>query len=82
MIRGGTPALSLRGMGLRLSVALGLDGVTDITVVVDPVARGGTPRRKIAPSLLTRLGALGTWLVRAIAGGVTAASPCWWGVSI
>ena len=48
----------LRGTGLRLRVAPGFDGVMDVAVVVDPVAHGGTPRRKVTPSLLPRLGAL------------------------
>ena len=38
-----------------------LDGVTDVAVVVDPVVRGGTSRRKVAPSLLPRLVALGRY---------------------
>ena len=67
---------------MHLSVASGLDGVTNVAVVVDPVVRGGTPRRKVMPSLLLRLGAPGLWLVRAIVGGVTAAFSCWWGMSI
>jgi hypothetical protein len=41
------PRPSLRGMGLCLSVVPSFDGVTDIAVVADPVAHGGTPGRKV-----------------------------------
>jgi hypothetical protein len=56
VIWGGAPAPSLRGTRLRLSVVLGLDGVVDVAVIANPVARGGTPRRKVTPSLLPWLG--------------------------
>ena len=41
VIRDEAPALSLRGTGLRLRMADGLDGFTDIIVITDPVPRGG-----------------------------------------
>ena len=50
VIQDGAPAPSLRGTGLCLSMAPGLDGVMNVTVVVDLVACGGTLRRKVAPS--------------------------------
>jgi hypothetical protein len=80
--RDGAPTPSLRGMGLRLSVALGLDGVTNITVVTNLVPCGGTPRRKITPLLLQRLATSGPRQVEAIAGGVVVAPRCLRGVSI
>jgi hypothetical protein len=64
-------------MGIRQSVVSGLDGVKDVVVVIDPVVRGRMSRRKVTPSLLSRLGALSLRLVKAVARGVTAASPCW-----
>ena len=63
-------------------MALGLDGVADIAIVADPVPREGTPRRKVVPSLLPRFGVPGPWPVRAIAGGITAASSYQWGMSV
>jgi hypothetical protein len=41
VIWGGAPTPLLRGMGLFLSVAPSLNGVMDITVIVDLVAHGG-----------------------------------------
>jgi hypothetical protein len=73
VIRGRAPTPLLRGIGPRLSVASSLDGVMDVAVVVDPMAREGTPWRKVTSSLLSRLGALGLWPIRAFIGGVTAA---------
>jgi hypothetical protein len=69
-------------VGLHLSVASGLDGVTDVAVVADPMAHGGTPRRKVVPSLLSRLGALGPWPIKTVARDVDAASSHLWGVSV
>jgi hypothetical protein len=63
-------------------VASSLDGVADVTVVADLVVHEGTPRRKIAPSLQSRLGTLGPRLFRAVTGGVTVAPRCLWGVSV
>ena len=60
----------------------GFDGVMGIAVISDPVAHGGTPRRKVTPLLLPRLGAPGSWPVRAVAEGVAAAPPCLWGVRV
>jgi hypothetical protein len=68
-------------VGLHLSVASGLDGVTDVAVVADPMARGG-PRRKVVPSLLSRLGALGSWPIKTVGRDVDAASSHLWGVSV
>ena len=82
MIRGDAPAPSLRGTRLCLSMVPRLDGVMDIAVIADPVARGGMLRRKVMPLLLPRLGTLGPWPVRAIDGGVSAAFSCRWGMSI
>ena len=65
-----------------MSMAPGLDGVIDIAVIADPLAHGGTPGRKVPPSLLLRLGALGSWPIGVVAKGVTAASLYLWGVSI
>ena len=77
VIQGGAPALSLTGVGLRLSMSSSLNGVKDIVGVTDPMVSRRTPRRKVVPSLLPRLGALGSWAVRAIAGGVATASSHW-----
>jgi hypothetical protein len=63
-------------------MASSLDGFMDIVVVADQVVRQGTLRRKVMPSLLSRLGALGLWLVRAIIGGVATTSSYQWGMSI
>jgi len=76
------PTPPLRGIVLRLSVAPGLNGVADVAVIADLVARGGTPRRKVTPSLLPGLGTLSLRPVGAVVGGVTTASPCLWGTSI
>ena len=51
-IHGGALTPSPRSAGLCLSVAPSLDSVMDIMVV-----RRGTPRGKLLPSLLPRLGA-------------------------
>jgi hypothetical protein len=53
----------------------GLDGVTNVTVIADLLARGGTLRRKVASLLLLRFGTPSPSPVRGVAGGVTAASP-------
>ena len=82
MIQGGAPAPLLRGEELCLSVVPGLDGVTDVAVIVDLVVHGGRPRRKVVPSLLPRLGTLGPWPVGAVAKGITIAPHRMWGVSI
>jgi hypothetical protein len=74
VIQGGTPTSPLRGAGLHLSVAFGLNGVANVMVVADPVVCEGTPRRKVMPLLLPRLGTLGLWPVGAVAGGITGAS--------
>jgi hypothetical protein len=51
-----------------------LDGVMDVVVVTNSVPHGGgTLGRKVMPSLLPRLGAIGPQPVRAIARGVTTA---------
>ena len=47
---------SLRGSGLHLSLVPGLDGVMDIALIADLMPCGGTPRRKVVPSLLQGLG--------------------------
>ena len=65
----------LKGMGPCLSVASSVDGVKDITIVVDPVACRGTLRRMVVPSLLPRLGAPSPRPIRAVDGGVDAALP-------
>jgi hypothetical protein len=49
-------------------VTPGLDGVADIVVIADPVARRRTLRRKVVPSLLPRRGTLAPQLVRAVVG--------------
>jgi hypothetical protein len=59
-----------------------LNGVVDVRVIADPVPHRGTARRKVAPSLQPRLGALGPWSVGAIAGGVAATPYRSWGVSV
>jgi hypothetical protein len=82
VIRVGAPALSLRGMGLRLSVAPGLDGVTDVVIIANPVACGGTTRRKVTPSLLPRLSTPGPRLAEAVTRGVIAAPRRLLGVSV
>jgi hypothetical protein len=56
-----------------VSVVPSLDGVTDITVVGDPVAHGGMPRGRLAPSLLPGLGVPGPRAIGAAAEGVTTA---------
>jgi hypothetical protein len=63
-------------------MAPGLDGVVDVTVVVDPMVHGGTPRGKLMPLLLPGLGAPGPRAVGAAAKGVTTASAHQQGVSI
>jgi hypothetical protein len=74
VIRGRALAPSLRGTGPRLSVASGLNGVADVAVVSNPVARREKPRRKVMPSFPPGLGVLGSPPIRAIAGGVAPAS--------
>jgi hypothetical protein len=82
VIRDRAPALSLRGTVLRLSMALGLDDVTDVMVIANLVPCRGTLRRKVTPLLLLRHGTLGPRPDRAVAGGVTAAPGHLCGVSI
>jgi hypothetical protein len=82
VIRGMAPAPSLMGTGLHLSMASSLDGVTDVMVIIDLVACGGTLRRKVMPSLLPRLGASSLWPVEVVARGVTACPRRLRGVSI
>ena len=60
-------------------MAPGFNGVAD---VADLVVHRGTSRRKVTPSLLLRLGTPGPWPVGAVAGGVTVARPCLWGVHV
>ena len=72
----------LRGTDLCLSVVSSLNGVMDTAVIADSVACGGTPKRKVVPLVLSRLGTLGPWPIGAVARGV-AAAPCrLWGVSV
>jgi hypothetical protein len=73
VIQGGALAPSLRSMGLCMSVVPGLDGVTYITVIADPVAHKGMPRGRLAPLLLPVLGVPGPWAIGATAEGVTTA---------
>ena len=77
VVRGGAPVPPLGSAGLRLSVAPGLDGIADVAVVADMVVRGGTPRGKLAPSLLTGLGTPGPWTAGATTRGVAAAFAHW-----
>ena len=60
----------------------GFNGVMDVMVVANPMAREGILTRKVVPSLLLGLGALSPWLVRAVARGVIAASHFLWGMSV
>ena len=82
MIWDGALAPSLRGIGLRLSMAPGLDGVMDIVVITDLVACGWMPRGTLVPLLLSGLGAPGPRVVGADARGVTTASGHRWGMRI
>jgi hypothetical protein len=63
-------------------VAPSLDGVADVAVVAIPMACGVTPRRKVTPLLLSRLGAPSLRPVRAVVGGVATTSPHRWGVNV
>jgi hypothetical protein len=54
VIWGGALAPLLGSAGLLLSMAPGLDGVADVTVIVDPMVHGGTPRGKLMPLLLPK----------------------------
>jgi hypothetical protein len=63
-----------------MSVVPGLNGVTDITVIADPMAHRGTPRGRLAPSLLPGLGVPGPRAIRAAAEGVTTAFSHQWGM--
>ena len=56
-------------------MAPSFDGVIDIAVIADLVARRGTLRRMVVPSLLPRLGAPSPRPIRAVDGGVDAALP-------
>jgi hypothetical protein len=58
-------------------MAHGFNGVADIVVIADLVARGEMLRRKVTHTLLPRLGALGPWPVRAIIGGVATIPPAY-----
>jgi hypothetical protein len=82
VIWGGAPAPLLGSAGLLLSMAPDLDGVADVTVVVDPMVHGGTPRGKLTPLLLPGLGAPSPRAVGATAKGVTSTSAHQQGVSI
>ena len=53
-------------------MAPSLKGVMDVAVIVDLVPHGWTPRRKVTPLLLPRLGASDPCPVRAIAKGPAA----------
>ena len=59
VIQGCALSPSLKGTGLRLSMAPSFNGVTDIMVIADLVVRRGMPRRKVTPSLMLRLGTPG-----------------------
>ena len=74
MILGRAPIPSLWSLGLGLSMASSLDGVTHITVIADLFACEWMGRGKLVPLLLPGLGALGPWMIRAAAKRVTAAS--------
>jgi hypothetical protein len=52
----------------------GLDGVPDVTVIANLVVHGRVPRGRLAPLLLSRLGAPSPWTARAAIRGVTTAS--------
>jgi hypothetical protein len=52
VIYNGAPAPLLRSAGLRLSIVLGLNCVTDVAVVAYLVVRGRTLRGRLVPSLL------------------------------
>jgi hypothetical protein len=82
VIQGSAFTPSLRSAALHVSVAPGLDGVADVTVILDPVARGGTSRGRLMPSLLLGLGALDPRAIRATTRGVTAALGHRWGMGI
>jgi hypothetical protein len=85
VIQGGAPAPSLERVGLRLSMASGLDSVADVvdvTGVADLVVCRRVSRGKLVPLLLSVLGAPGLRSVRAAARGVTAASAPRWGVCV
>jgi hypothetical protein len=71
VIQGGTFAPPLRSVGLHVRLVPGLDGVTDVMIIANPVACKGTPKGRLVSLLLPRLDALGPWVVRAAAGGVT-----------
>jgi hypothetical protein len=58
------------------------NGVMDVVVIANLVACGRTPRRKVPPSLLLRLGTLGPWPIKAVARGVIIAPHHLWGVSV
>ena len=60
-------------MGLCLGVVPGLDAVMDVTIITDLVVSERTPRGRLMPSLLLRLGAPGPWMTGAAVGGVAAA---------
>ena len=67
----------LRSAGLHVTMVPGLDGVMDVMVIANLVVHGRAPRGRIAPSLLSRLGAPGPWMAEATARGVTTASAHW-----
>jgi hypothetical protein len=74
VIQGGAFIPSLRSAGLRVNVAPSLDGVVDIAVIADLVAREETPKGRLVPSLLLGHGAPGLRAVGATARKVTTAS--------
>jgi hypothetical protein len=82
VIQGEAPTLLLRGMGLHLSMVSGFNGVMNVVIITDMVARRGTPRRKVTTLLLPRLGASGLRPVKAIAGGAATAPYYLRGVSV
>jgi hypothetical protein len=82
VIWAGAPTPSLKSMRLHLSVASGLDGVTNITVIANLVMRWWTLRGKLVSSLLPGLGALGPWMVKSTAERIIAASTHQWGVCV
>jgi hypothetical protein len=63
-------------------VVSGLNGVTDVAVVANPMAHREMLRRKVVPSLLPRLGTPGPRPAGAVIGGIAAASCRLWGMSI
>jgi hypothetical protein len=79
---GWCPYPSLKSTRLHLSMASGLDGVTNIMVIANLVMRWWTLRGKLVSSFLPGLGALGPWMVKATAKGIITASTHQWGVCV